>query len=302
MVARRGFIAGSLAAGAAGLHTVPFAMQGAEIQSDASEKIAALEQGEARLGVCLLDTATGEITGNRMHERFAMCSTFKLALAAACMREAEAGRLNMDQVIAYTQEDITSHSPVTMKHLDKGGMRAIDLAEATVKTSDNAAANLLLRLIGGPDRLTSLLRRMGDDVTRVDRYEPEMNFVLSADMRDTTSPAAIAQLVRDLTLGKLLSEANRAMILQWMIDTRTGLRRIRAGLPKDWVSGDKTGTGLGPGTTNKYNDVAIAFPPDRAPIMVSVYFDSAVPSDRIEPHHQAVLAEVGRIAAEWALR
>ncbi len=312
MIARRGFIAGSLALGAAGAQGVAGAVQTAPDGDPpimaragddiASNKLAALEQGQARLGVCLLNTATGEMVGNRMHEHFAMCSSFKLALAACCLREAEAGRVDLDQELAFSKTDLVSYSPVLERSLEQGQMSVRELARVTTTTSDNAAANLLIRHLGGPDSVTALFRQMGDRETRLDRYEPMMNLVLSADLRDTTTPAAMAQLVANLTTGSLLSAENRQTLIQWMIDTRTGLRRIRAGLPQGWVAGDKTGTGLGSGTTNKYNDVALVYPPGRAPIVISAYYDSALQSDRIEPEQQAVLAEVGRIAVDWVER
>lgn len=312
MIARRGFIVGSLALGAAGAQGVSGAIRtapdgdlpGNAVVGDeiARKKIVALEKGQARLGVCLLDTATGEMIGNRMHEHFAMCSSFKLALAACCLREAEAGRVDLDQELAFSQADLVSYSPVLERNLDQGQMSVRELARVTTTTSDNAAANLLIRHLGGPDSVTALFRQMGDRETRLDRYEPMMNLVLSADLRDTTTPAAMAKLVGNLTTGSLLSAQHRQTLIQWMIDTRTGLKRIRAGLPQDWVAGDKTGTGLGPGTTNKYNDVALAYPPGRAPIIISAYFDSALQSDRIEPEQQSVLAEVGRIAVDWVKR
>jgi len=301
MVARRNFMLGSLAASAAGLSPAGGAIRAAEPDRKTIDRIVALEHGQARLGVCLLDTMTGHAIGNRINERFAMCSAFKLALAAACLLEAEAGRLDLDQIIPFDQTDIVSYSPVIRQAISSGGMSVRELAKATTTTSDNAAANLLIERLGGPARVTTIFRRMGDTVTRLDRYEPMMNLVLSADLRDTTSPLAMARLVSNLTTGNLLSKDHRETLVDWMILTRTGRRRIRAGLPAGWVAGDKTGTGLGAGTTNKYNDVALIFPPDATPIIASVFFDSAERSDRIEPDDEAVLAQIGRIAADWAI-
>jgi beta-lactamase class A len=86
-----------------------------------------------------------------------------------------------------------------------------------------------------------------------------------------------------------------------MQNTDTGAHRLRAGLPAGWRSGNKTGTGRAEGTTNKCNDVAITFPPGRAPIVIAAYFDSGEYTAQIERRHEAVLAEVGRIAADWAV-
>lgn len=137
-------------------------------------------------------------------------------------------------------------------------------------------------------------------MTRLDRYEPMLAMVLSADLRDTTTPAAMARLLRRLSTGEVLSTASRERPLGWMYATHTGARRLRAGLPADWRVGNKTGTGRDVGTTNKCHDIAIVHSPGKAPIIVCAYYDSGEYTDQIEPWHEAVSADVGRIAAEWA--
>jgi len=285
------FAFGSLPAGAAA----------AAPRRDVIPQLRALEAGSARLGVCLLDTATGETTGTRLDEHFALCSTFKLPMVAACLREADQGRLSLDEVLPYTRRDLLPWAPVTGRHVAQGGLSIAVLAQAAQEQSDGAAANLLLRRLGGPEALTALWRAMGDPVTRLDRYEPGLALVLSGDQRDTTTPAAMARQVQRITTGQLLADHSRQRLLQWMQNTRTGTRRLRAGLPAHWQAGNKTGTGLGAGTTNKCNDVAVAFPPGRSAVVVAAYYDSAEASPHIEARHEAVLAQVGRIAAAWAM-
>jgi beta-lactamase class A len=296
---RRGFLLASLAlatcSGARGSTVEPLR------RSDAAQRLKALEAGQARLGVCLLDTATGEIAGTRLQEHFAMCSTFKLAMVAACLRDADRGRLNLAEVIPYTRRDLLPWAPVTREHLREGGLSIAVLAQAAQEMSDGVAANLLVRRLGGPEAVTARWREMGDAVSRLDRYEPELGMVLSGDLRDTTSPAAMAQLVARITTGDLLSRPSRERLLGWMRNTQTGARRLRAGLPADWSSGNKTGTGRDKGTTNKCNDVAITFPPGRSGVVVAAYYDSGEYTPQIEARHEAVLAEVGRIAAAWAI-
>ncbi|RPI12428.1 MAG: class A beta-lactamase [Lysobacterales bacterium] len=268
---------------------------------DAAARLQSLETGQARLGVCFVDTATGEASGNRMNEHFAMCSTFKLALVAACLRQADQGRLDLAQVLTYSEADLLPWAPVTSKNLASGGMSIGALAQAAQELSDGVAANLLVKRLGGPAAVTAMFREMGDTVTRLDRYEPDLGLVLSADLRDTTTPLAMANLVRRITTADLLQSGSRERLLQWMQDTNTGPNRLRAGLPADWRSGNKTGTGRTEGTTNKCNDVAITFPPGRPPIVIAAYFDSGEYTAQTERRHEAVLAEVGRIAARWAM-
>lgn len=267
---------------------------------DAASRLASLETGQARLGVCLLDTASGEYTGRRVDERFAMCSTFKLPMVAAVLREADQGRLDLGEVVRYSSADLLPWAPVTGPNVGKGGLTILELAQAAQEQSDGVAANLLVRRLGGPAAVTAKFREMGDPVSRLDRYEPELGLVLSADLRDTTTPQAMANLVRDITTGDLLKPDSRDRLLGWMENTRTGSKRLRAGLPRDWRTGDKTGTGRAEGTTNKCNDVAITFPPGRSPIIIAAYYDSGEYTPQVEARHEAVLAEVGRIAAGWA--
>lgn len=299
MLARRDFL---LASGA--LLALPAGHAGAAPPArrvDAAARLRPLETGAARLGVCLLDTATGEAGGTRLEERFATCSTFKLPLVAACLREADHGRLDLEQVLAFSAADLLSWAPVTRGNVASGGMSILALAQAAQQYSDGTAANLLVRHLGGPAAVTAKFREMGDTVTRLDRYEPDLGLVLSADLRDTTSPLAMAQLVQRITTGDLLQPESRQRLLGWMENTNTGPNRLRAGLPPAWRTGNKTGTGRMAGTTNKCNDVAITFPPGRPPIVIAAYYDSGEYTERIEARHEAVLADVGRIAAEWAL-
>jgi len=299
MLKRREFLMAPIAA--ATLLASPAGAVSATRRFDAAARLQSLEVGQARLGVCFLDTATGEVSGNRMEEHFAMCSTFKLALVAACLREADHGRLDLSQVLTYSGADLLPWAPVTRKNLASGGMSIGALAQAAQELSDGVAANLLVKRMGGPAAVTVKFRDMGDTVTRLDRYEPDLGLVLSADLRDTTSPLAMAHLVRRITTGDLLQSSSRERLLQWMQKTDTGPNRLRAGLPAEWRSGNKTGTGRTEGTTNKCNDVAITFPPGRPPIIIAAYFDSGEYTAQTERRHEAVLAEVGRIAAQWAI-
>jgi len=275
--------------------------QTAQVRDPFTDHFAELEaQHGGRLGVAFVDTSTGRITGYRMHERFGMCSTFKLPLAGVLLREADAGRLSLDEVLPFTEADMVSHAPVTRKHLSEGGMTIRALAEATQKTSDNPAANLLLKRLGGPDAFTQKLRDLGDMTTRLDRYETAMNIVPTGEVRDTTSPIAMAKLISHLLAPDTLSYEGRSTLIQWMRDTATGKNRLRAGLPESWRPGNKTGTAYHKSMANKYNDVA-AFWPDRdTPVIVAAYYEGPGHFAAVRRKDEAVLMEVGKLASEWA--
>ena len=182
-------------------------------------------------------------------------------------------------------------------------MSMLAMAEAIQKTSDNTAANLLIREFGGPEAVTQIFRSWGDGVTRLDRYEPTMNNVPPGEVRDTTTPRAFAQtMARLLSTDSILQSASRETLIEWMIDTKTGSERIRAGLPHLWRAGDKTGTGWGSTYNNKTNDVAIFWLPARPPVIVTAYYEADGKYDEVRDADQAVLAEVGRIAAAQAVQ
>ncbi len=246
-----------------------------------------------RLGVGIVDTARGTAQGWRQHERFTQASSFKLSLAALVLAEAERGRLALSDELRWSRGDLLPHSPVTAATAS-GALSIRELARAAVVTSDNTAANVLLRRIGGPARVTAFWRATGDRISRLDRYEPELNVTPPGTTLDTTTPAAMAATVARLVRGTVLRPASRALLGDWMIAAETGRQRLRAGFPGDWRAGDKTGTGGGAGHLI-FVDLAFAAPRGRAPLIVSAYFEppAAMPSADAE----AVLAAVGRIAA-----
>jgi len=267
----------------------------AEPSDDLISALQALETREGgRLGVSLLDTASGTLRGHRGDELFALCSTFKFVLAAAILKSADAGSISLDHAIQITKDDIVGYSPVTEKMIGKT-MTVGALCHATVTESDNPAANLLLREIDGPESVTVFLRALGDTVTRLDRYEPHMNNanVAAGDTRDTTSPAAMAKTMQTILLGDVLTPGSRETLLGWLKATVTGPDRLRRGLPADWIVGHKTGTGEDGPT----NDIAIAWPPGRAPLIVTVYYDR---TGRTMKENATILAEVGRIVGRAA--
>lgn len=240
-----------------------------------------------RLGVAVLDTHDGRRFAARGDERFLMCSTFKMLLAGLILRRVDQKRERLDRRIAYGPEVLVAHSPETKKHVGPG-MTVGALCEAVMIVSDNAAANLLIDAIDGPVSVTRFARALGDEVTRLDRIEPALNFADHPDdLRDTTSPNAMLETLRSLAVGDALSPDSRARMVDWLRRNQTGDARLRAGLPKTWTVGDKTGSD-GRHTTN---DIAVLWPPGRKPVVVATYLTGAkVDNDG----RNAVLAEVGR--------
>ena len=258
----------------------------------AMDEFAAIERRvKGRLGVAVLDTASGRRLGYHADSRFPMCSTFKWLLVARILTRVENREEDLARLIKYSEADILAYAPITKQHLQEGRMSVSALAEAAVEYSDNTAANLLLATIGGPAGLTSWLRSIGDQVTRLDRNEPELNSATPGDKRDTTSPNAVVADLNTILLGKVLAESSRDLLIGWLKANTTGGARIRAGLPAGWTVGDKTGTGANGST----NDVAIVWPPGGKPVLIAAYLTGTrAKSDNCN----SALADVGRIVAK----
>lgn len=292
---RRSLLQGILLGAAAlPLHRLAFAMPAVPAAHDVdavAAHLAALErQHGGRLGVAMLDTGSGQHVGHRADERFLMCSTFKLLAAAAVLARVDQGSEQLDRRITYGKDVLLEWAPETSRHVGAQGMTVGELCQAAITVSDNTAANLLLTSLGGPAAVTAFVRTLGDPLTRLDRIEPELNRTRPGDLRDTTTPAAMLADMQALLLGDALSPASRGQLIEWLCGNTTGNQQLRAGLPAGWRIGDKTGSGA----QQETNDIAIIWPPQRKPLLVTAYYTgSAVDKDG----RHAVLAAVGRLAA-----
>jgi beta-lactamase class A len=275
---------------------VAFAVRRAQAQSSGEElksftaRLAALEeQAGGRLGIAVFDTGSGKRFAYRGDERFPMCSTFKVLVAAAILTRVDAGKERLDRRLSYGKSDLLDYAPVTKVHLVEGSMTLEALCAAAIEMSDNTAANLLLQVIGGPPGLTAFLRSQGDERTRLDRNEPGLNESVPGDERDTTTPTAMLASMDRLVVGDALTLASRVLLQGWMINCKTGAQRLPASIPNGARIGHKTGSGER-GTSN---DVAIVWPAGRKPVLITTYLTGspAKPSER-----DAVIAECGQIA------
>ncbi|MEX3920166.1 class A beta-lactamase [Paraburkholderia sp. BR10872] len=299
MITRRRFTMTVLGSAIAGVASHAFGATagqapeaGAAPAGAVEKQLAAIEaQAGGRLGVAMLDTANGHVRGWRMHERFPMCSTFKVLLASAVLTRKDHGKEDFARKIVYSPAQVVSYSPVSGPRAGSEGMTVAELCEAALTRSDNTAANLLLESIGGPAAITAFARSIGDPVTRLDRNETTLNEAIPGDPRDTTMPAAMVANLRELLLGERLSAASREQLIAWLVANKTGDARLRAGLPKDWRVGDKTGTG----DRGTANDVAIVWPTERAPILVTTYLTGATHASSVQ--RDAAIAQVGVWAA-----
>jgi beta-lactamase class A len=251
-----------------------------------------------KLGVHVIDAAMGETTCWRADSRFPFCSSFKAPLAAFVLWRAERGELRLDDPVRYGEADLKGldYAPVVRKHLNEGVLPISALCAAAVEYSDNAAANLLLRRTGGPAALTAWMRTIGDRAFDLSHPEPELNVSRFGGAVDTTTPRAMADSFRRLAFGPVLAPASRMQWIAWLVANTTGEKRLRAGLPRTWRVGDKTGTMDGRWASTI--DIAIAWPPGRAPLVIAGF----VTDHPSTAAGETALAEVARQTVAWATR
>ena len=262
---------------------------------DTDASLRRLEQASGgRLGVAIVDLESGRRTSHRGDERFPMCSTFKLLAVAAVLARVDLRTERLDRPVPFSKADLLEYAPVTTARVNEGSMTLGDLCEAAITLSDNTAANLILKTLGGPGAVTAYARSLGDSATRLDRVEPELNEARPGDPRDTTTPASMVRNLQRLLLENALTHRTRATLTTWLVGNQTGAARLRAGLPGGWRVGDKTGTG-NEGTTN---DVGILWPPRRRPVLVAAYLTESPAPARVR---EGTLADVARLIARTAV-
>jgi len=239
-----------------------------------------------RLGVVAIDLGSGHRILELWQQRFPLASTFKLPLVMDVLARVDRGAERLDRKIAVGAGDRLAYSPVVDRQPSGGKLTVAALCAAAIEHSDNGAANMLLRAVGGPAGVTTYLRGIGDRSSRLDRFEPALNTAIPGDVRDTTTPEAMAGTLVQLVRDPILSAASKARLFGWLRGSQTGATRIRAGVPAGWTVGDKTGT-----TNTGANDVAIMWPATGAPIVLAIYFAEVKGSDAAR---DAVFAGVAR--------
>lgn len=293
---RRSLLLAAIASPVAGFALPALAANSNISSRTAQEELKRIESAaRGRLGVSALNMANDNRVEYRAEERFPLCSTFKVMVAAAILQRSASEMPLLQKRIRYTREQVekSGYGPVTQKHV-ADGMTIAELCAATLQYSDNAAANLLMTELGGPAAVTAYMRSIGDDVFRLDRWEPELNTAVPGDERDTSTPAAVERSLEKMVLGNALATPQREQLVSWLKGNTTGGKRMLAGVPRGWIVGDKTGTGSY-GTTN---DAGILWNPKGTAIVAAIYFtqndkDAAPREDVIAAATRIVIAALG---------
>jgi beta-lactamase class A len=246
----------------------------ANAESNIQKNLSDLEKSaHGRLGISAIDTNNNYQIEYKDNERFAFCSVNKVIGVSAILKQNMKDKNLLQQKIKYQKKDIVDYSPITEKNAARE-MTISELCAAAIKYSDNTAINLLMKKLGGLDAVNRFARSIGDNQFRIDRWEPELSTAIPGDIRDTTTPLAMTTSFQKLTYGDVLAAPQHDLLITWLLENTTGNERIRAGVPKNWSVGDKTGTGEY-GTTN---DVAIIWPTNCKPIIMTIFFTQPIKS------------------------
>lgn len=268
-----------------------------EFGTTLTETVASIEATTGgRVGVSITDLNSGLTWSHRSNERFPMASTFKAFSCAHLLALADKGEIDLDSRVQFEESDLQDYSPITQHRVGGAGMTLFELCAASTSLSDNTAANLILQNTGGPPAFTQFMRSIGDNTTRLDRYEPDLNYVGPGEEQDTTSPAAVAKSLETLLLGNSLFNESREQLKTWLINNEVGGPLLRASLPENWIIADRTGAG-GYGTRGI---AAVIWPQGSTvtttgPVVVAVYLTGTTLT--LEERN-AVIADIGRALVE----
>lgn len=239
------------------------------IMNTVSQKLHQLEiNHHVEIGLSAIETYNNTQINYNANKRFPMDSTSKLMTVSAVLKKSESDPALLKQKIFFTANDVkkSGYAPITSRYI-KSGMTVSDLCAAALEYSDNAAVNQLMKILGGPNKVTQFARSIGDETYLLVRWEPELNSAIPHDKRDTTTPSAMADSVQKLVLGNALGNSQRQQLQDWLKHCKTGNNRIRAGIPRHFIVADKTGIG-GYGSIG---DIGVVWRPHASPIVLVVY-------------------------------
>lgn len=224
------------------------------------------EEGKlnARIGVAIIDKESGMTWSYRGDEAFPINSTHKAYLCAALLEKVDQKKLALNDQTTIAKRDLVTYSPITKKLQSASNAQ---LCEAAVSYSDNTAANKVMENIGGVDSFNGFMRSIGDQKTRLDRKEPELNEGTPGDPRDTTTPVAAVRSLDQIFFSDRLSRSSKSELKTWMINDQVAADLLRKSVPSGWAIADKTGAG-GYGSRSI---VAVVYPSGKKPLLVSIY-------------------------------
>ncbi|PTI80463.1 BlaZ family class A beta-lactamase [Staphylococcus succinus] len=246
------------------------------------------KENSTTVGVYGINTESGEEINHHSDERFGYASTFKAIASGVLLNNYTEKELN--KKIQIQQKDIVAYSPVTEKYVGKQ-MSLKALIEAAMLKSDNTANNYIIGEIGGISSFKADLQQLGDHVSDPQRLEPKLNDYEPTSTADTTTPRAAAHTLNELLTSHQMNTKNLKLLKRVMIENETGDQLIKAGVPKHYLVGDKSGQGT---TYATRNDIAFIYPKkDDKPIILAVYTKK---DDKEGTPDDKVIAKAAQIA------
>lgn len=238
-----------------------------QIQADiVQKKLATLEASfGGKIGVYAINTGNNEVIEHRGSELFPVQSTMKLIAVSALLKQSVSNKNLLQEKIHYTKKDLIYWHPITGKYL-ASGLTLVVLAEAAMSYSDNPAANLIIKKLGGPESVTDFARSIGNNSFHVSHYEGDLNSNPNTNA-DNATPKDMAISLQKLTLGNILAQPQKTWLVTWMINNTTGNNRIRAGVPIGFTVADKTGSG----DYGIANDIGVIWSSQCKPIVLAIY-------------------------------
>src|ERR1041385_5492156 len=263
--------------------------------ADEVRQIAAVTHGPVGAAFELLETKESAFIEGQQH--FPMQSVYKFPIAILVLREVDARKFSLDQLIAVKPADFVSDREFTIsRNYPQGAELSLrDLLRYMISESDGTACDVLLRLIGGPQKATSSLRALGVENINIARYEKEMFETPSVASENWTTPETAIALLKLFQEGKVLSPGSHDLLLNLMIQSRPGKKRIKGLLPEGTVVAHKTGTSATiNGVTTATNDIGLITLPDGRQLAIAVFVSDTKAN---ETTREAVIAKIA--AAGW---
>lgn len=232
-----------------------------------------------------------------------MQSVFKLPLAVTVLHQIEQGSLSLDQAVRFRPDDrILPHvySPLQNKYPEASvDVPILELLRLTVSLSDNVAADILLRSVGGPKAVTDYIASLGVVGFHLEDGEDVLHRDVTAQYRNWFEPTGAVQLLRRISDSSSLSSTHTALLLGWM-ETSVKSARLKGDLPAGTAVAHKAGTSdVDEGIARATNDIGLITLPDGRRLAIAVFITD---SKADEVTREKVIARIARAAYEASLQ
>ena len=240
------------------------------------------EKLSAEIGVAIFNVETGNRWDYKGDEAFPLTSTFKTIACAKLLHDYDNHNIDINSKVKVKNTDLMEYSPVMKNYVDQE-VTLNQACQAAMYMSDNTAANIIIKSVGGTQSITDFVRYLGDKKTRLDRIEPDLNEGALNDPRDSTTPNAISNTLNKLLFSSVLSDASKYQLKEWMIKNQVTGSLLRSVLPNEWDIADRSGAG-GFGARSI---TALVWSKHQPPLIISIYIAQTKAS--MDERNQAIV-------------